>query len=123
MALGLAEPGGVTVKRLIAGGVVAVAALVTVPGIASAAQGPDSKKAFPVECQTGTLAGETLTVVTQKTAFRENATELRVTAFHFEFDGKVKDQQFGKTQGTLTCGGSETSPEGTFTFLATLIEA
>ena len=110
-------------KRLFAGGVVAVTALVMMPGIAGAAQGPDSKKAFPVECETGTLAGETLTVVNQKTAFQADGTELRVTAFHFEFDGKVKDKQFGKTQGTLTCGGSETSPEGTFTFLATLIEA
>ena len=97
--------------------------MVTMPGIASAAQGPDSKKAFPVECQTGTLAGETLTVVNGKTAFRDDDTELRLTALRLEFDGKVKDKQFGKTQGTLTCGGSETSPEGTFTFFATLTEA
>ena len=110
-------------KRLIVGGVVAVAAMVTMPGVASAAQGPDSKKAFPVECQTGTLAGQTLTVVSQKTVFQEDGTELRLTALRFEFDGKVKDKQFGKVQGTLTCGGSETSPEGTFTFFATLTEA
>ena len=109
-------------KQLIAGGVVAVAALVTMPGFASAEQGPDSKKAFPVECQRGTLAGETLTVVNGKTAFQDDGTELRLTALRLEFDGKVKDKQFGKTQGALTCGGSETSPEGTFTFFATLIE-
>jgi hypothetical protein len=123
MALGAAEPGGTTLKRLIVGGVAAVAAFVTMPGIASAAQGPDSKKAFPVECQTGTLAGETLTVVNQKTVFQEDGTELRLTALRLEFGDKVKDKQFGKTQGTLTCGGSETTPEGTFTFFATLMEA
>ena len=106
-------------KRLIAGAVVAMAALVMMPGIARAAQGPDSKKAFPVECQTGTLAGETLTVVNQKTVFQEDGTELRLTALHFEFGDKVKDKQFGKTQGTLTCGGTE----GDFTFFATLTEA
>ena len=110
-------------KRLVAGAVVAVAALVTMPGSASAAQGPDSKKAFPVECLEGTLEGETLTVVNQKTAFQEDGTELRLTALRLEFDGKVKEKRFGKTQGTLTCGGSETSPDGTFTFFATLMEA
>lgn len=109
-------------KRLVISSGMAVAALVAVPGMASAAQGPDSKKAFPVECTSGTLAGETLTVVNQKTVFQDDGTELRLTALRTEFDGKVKDKQFGKNQGTLTCGGGETSPEGTFTFFATLIE-
>jgi len=69
------------------------------------------------------LAGETLTVVGNKTAFVDDGTELAVTLLRFEFDGRVKEKTFGKTAGNLTCGGAETSPEGTFSFLATLIKA
>lgn len=63
-------------------------------------------------CTSGTLSGETLTVVSSKTAYH-GTNELRLTALRIEFDGKVKDKQFGKTQGNLTCGGGETTPEGT----------
>lgn len=110
------------IKRLLIGAAVAAGSLGAMAGVAGATQGPDSKKAFPVFCQTGSLAGETLTVVSGKTAYLDDGTQLRLTALRFEFGDKVKDKQFGKTQGTLTCGGSETSPEGTFTFFATLVE-
>ena len=110
------------IKRMVIGVVAAAVALVAMGGAAGAAQGPDSKKAFPVECQTGTLAGETLTVSGNKTAFFEDGTELAVTSLRFEFDGRVKEKTFGKTVGNLTCGGTEETPEGTFSFLATLIE-
>lgn len=107
-------------KRAIAALALTAGALGLTGGAAGAAPGPDHKS-FPVQCQTGTLRGETLTVVSQKWVYRGDDL-LRVTAFHFEFGDKVKDQQFGKTEGNLTCGGTETSPEGTFTFLATLVE-
>ncbi len=109
------------IKRVVTVMTVSLAAVGALGGTAGAAQGPDSKKAFPVECTEGTLAGETLTVVNSKTAFQEDGTELRLTAISFEFGDKAKDKQFGKTEGNVTCGGSETSPEGTFSFFATLI--
>ena len=70
----------------------------------------------------GTLIGQTLTVLNGKTAFQADGTELRLTALRLEFGGKVKDKQFGNTEGNLTCGGTEESPEGRFSFDATLIE-
>lgn len=106
------------IKRVMAGAAVALVSIGASGGVAGASQGPDSKKAFPVLCSSGNLAGQTLTVVSGKTAYRADGTELRVTAFHFEVGDKVKDQQFGKTEGTLTCGGTE----GPFTFFATLRE-
>ena len=111
------------VKRVIAGAAVAAVSFGVMAGTASAAQGPDSKHAFPVECQTGTLAGETVIALNGKRAYLEDGTELKVTAFHFEFGDKVKDKEFGNVEGTMTCGGTEVTPEGTFTFLATLREA
>lgn len=107
-------------KRAIAAIALTVATLGLTGSTAGAVPGPDHKNAFPVECQTGTLQGETLTVVTSKWVYDDAGNLLRLTALRTEFDGKVKDQQFGKTQGTLTCGGSETGPEGTFSFFATL---
>jgi len=108
--------------RVVTGAVVTAAALGMMGGVAAAAPDVDSKKAFPVFCETGTLAGETLTVVSNKVVFMDDGTELRLTALRVEFGDKVKDKQFGKVQGTLTCRGGETSPEGTFTFFATLME-
>jgi len=110
------------IKRVMAGAALTMLSLGAMAGAAGATQGPDAKQAFPVECQTGSLAGQTLTVVNGKTAFRADGTELRLTALRLEFGDKVKDKQFGKTQGTLTCGGSETTPDGTFSFFATLME-
>lgn len=111
------------IKRVTAGLAVSAVALAAGSGVAGAVKGPDAKKAFPVVCQTGTLAGQTLTVASTKTVYQSDGTQLRLTALRVEFDGKVKDTEFGKNQGDLTCGGSETSPEGTFTFFATLMEA
>lgn len=99
--------------------VVAVAASVwAVPGgVAVAAQGPDSKKAESITCQTGTLAGETITAVSKKAIFLEDGTQLELATFRIEFDGMVKEK--GKDPGAITCGGSEMSPEGTFTYFVT----
>ncbi len=110
-------------KRAMAGLVFTAAAFGCMVGVAGAVPEQDHKKGFPVECQTGTLAGETLTIVTSKTVYTEDGDRLRLTTLRIEFDGKVKDKQFGKTVGSITCGGSETSPEGTFTFFARLTPA
>ena len=92
-------------------------------GMAGAAPEP-SDKDFRAVCLTGTLAGETLTVVTNKWVYMDDGTLLRVTALRFTLDGEVvKDKEWGKTQGTLTCGGEEATPDGTFGFFARFVEA
>lgn len=53
---------------------------------------------------------------------REDGTKVRLTSLRYQAGDKAKEKRYGKTQGTLTCGGSETSPEGKFTFFATLME-
>jgi hypothetical protein len=110
-------------RKHVAAVAIAAAALTAMSGAAGAVQGPDSKKAFPVECTSGTLVGETLTVVSGKTVYMDDGTQLRLTALRTEFDGQVIEKVFGKNQGTLTCGGSESDTEGTFSFFATLREA
>lgn len=111
------------IKRTLAGVAVAAAAIVAMETSAGALPSPDKKKAFQVVCTSGNLAGETLTVAGGKTAYRSDGTPLRLTSLQASFGDDSFDKQYGKTVGNLTCGGSETSPEGTFTFFARFVEA
>lgn len=110
------------IKRLMAASCLAGMAVGLAGGVAGAVPSPDKKNVEVVTCQSGTLAGETVTIVSNKTVYLDDGTQLRLTAFAASFGDKSFDKEFGNTQGDLTCGGSETSPEGTFTFLATLLE-
>ena len=105
------------IKRLSSVVALATVAFGAMAASAGAAPSEDSKKAFPVMCTSGTFAGQTLTVAGGKTVYTADGTQLRVATFFATFGDKTIDK--GKAAGSLSCGGSETSPEGTFTFFAT----
>ncbi len=111
------------VKRAVVAVTVAAAAMTTLASTAGAVPAPDKKKAFQVVCTSGTLQGETLTVAGGKTVYLDDGTQLRLTTLSATFDGESFDKQYGKTVGDITCGGSVSDAEGTFTFFARFTEA
>lgn len=71
----------------------------------------------PCRCTSRTLAGESVFIPadTGNSAYREDGAHLRVTRFEGDFPGGTFAMDFGAKQGDITCGGSVTTSQGTYT--------
>ena len=104
----------------------AVAAMATavMSAAASADPGGQSKNNFLAPCTSGSLAGESVFIPADagNSVYREDGTHLRVTRFVGQFPGGSFVKDFGARQGDITCGGSVTTSQGTFTYFVTFTE-
>jgi hypothetical protein len=130
VALIAAERAGVIVRvhvmtrRLTVAMAVAASAMMALPSAATADPGGRSKNNFLAPCTSGTLAGESVFIPadTGNSAYREDGAHLRVTRFEGDFPGGTFATDFGAKQGDITCGGSVTTSQGTFTYFVTFTE-
>jgi hypothetical protein len=113
----------ITTRVTIAMAVVA-SAMMALPSAATADPGGRSKNNFLAPCTSGTLAGESVFIPadTGNSAYREDGAHLRVTRFEGDFPGGTFATDFGAKQGDITCGGSVTTSQGTFTYFVTFTE-
>ena len=111
----------VMTTRLTVAMAVAASAMVALPSAATAAPGGRSKNNFLAPCTSGTLAGVSVFIPadTGNSAYRDDGAHLRVTRFEGDFPGGTFATDFGAKQGDITCGGSVTTSQGTFTYFVT----
>jgi hypothetical protein len=111
-------------KRVTIGAALAASVTMALTSGAAADPGGQSKNNFLAPCTSGTLAGESVLIPadTGNSAYREDGAHLRVTRFEGDFPGGSFEKDFGAAQGDITCGGSVTTSQGTFTYFVTFTE-
>ena len=112
------------ISRAVIGAAGAAAMLLASATTAGADPGGQSKNNFLAPCTSGTLAGESVFIPadTGNSAYREDGSHLRVTRFEGDFPAGSFSADFGSKQGDITCGGSVTTGQGTFTYFVTFTQ-